>query len=120
MNNQSVKPIRSYATGGASDDCYDIVVDADGRKRKKKKKDGCGFAKAQKFNQKQAKKQKRKENVKNILGGIGAAAAATGAYLGNFMGVRDKIENKKTGGAVKPTMQKRKGGPVKTTTRGKK
>jgi len=105
MNNSSIKPIKKYDIGGSSDDCYEVVVDADGKKRKKKKK-GCGFAKAQKFNKKQANKAKRKEIIKGIGTGIGAAGLGAATWFGNFMGIKDKVQGKKKGGAIKSTVKK--------------
>ena len=114
MKNQSIKPIGKYELGGSSDDaCMEEYVAADGKKKKRRKK-GCGYAASQRYNQRQQGKAKRKEVLGKVAGGIGAAAAATGAYLTNMFGVKDKVKEltgQKKGGVVK----KRSGGPISKT-----
>jgi hypothetical protein len=107
MKNQAIKPIGRYEVGGASEDsCMEEYMDIDGKKKKRRKK-GCGYAASQKYNQRQSKKAKRQEVTKKFLAGVGAAGAATGAYLTNIFGVKDKVKEltgNKTGGAVKKKM----------------
>jgi hypothetical protein len=116
--NQIIRSMKSYEVGGTSEDaCMEEYTDIDGKKKKRRKK-GCGHARAQQYNKRQQGKAKRKEVLGKVAGGLGAAAAATGAYLTNIFGVKDALNKNKVGGTVK----KRSGGPVsktRTTTKRK-
>jgi hypothetical protein len=115
MKNQSIKPIGKYEVGGTNDDeCMEVYTDANGKPKRRRKK-GCGYAASQMYNKKQQGKEKRKEIIGKVVAGVGAAGAATAAYLSNIFGVKDKVKaalnNNKVGGTVK----KKSGGPVKRT-----
>ncbi len=101
--NQMIRSMKSYETGGASDDsCMEEYIAADGKKRKRRKS-GCG--KVTKYG-----KRSIPEPVKNVLKGVGATALGVGAYvkreaIKTF--AKDKLGIQKKGGAVKRTAKKK-------------
>jgi hypothetical protein len=106
MKNQSIKPIGRYAVGGATEDsCMEEYVAADGKKRKRRKKGGCGYAKSQRVNaRRKFWNSDAGTTIKKVGAGVTAAGAAVGAYAKNAFGVKDKIKEltgQKKGGAVK-------------------
>lgn len=122
MKNQPIKPVKRYDLGGASEDsCMEEYVAADGKK-KKRRKAGCNYAKAQRINKRrQFWNSDAGKTVKKVGAGVAAAGAATGAYLKNAFGVQDKVKElmgNKKGGAVKKKMAT--GGVAKKRTMIKK
>jgi len=108
MKNQSIKPIKRYEVGGASEDsCMEEYVAADGKKRKRRRK-GCGYAKSQRVNaRRQFWNSDTGKTVKKVGAGVAAVGAGVGAYAKNLFGVKDKVKEltgNKVGGAVKKKM----------------
>jgi hypothetical protein len=94
--NQMIRSMKSYETGGASDDsCMEEYIAADGKKRKRKRKGGCG--KVTKYG---------KRGVSDGVKKAGAAVLAGGAAM---------IANKKFGlvDKAKQALGMKKGGTVK-------
>ena len=102
--NQMIRSMKSYETGGASDDsCMEEYIAADGKKRKRKRKGGCGTV--TKYGRRSIP-----EPVKNVLKGVGATALGVGAYvkreaIKTF--AKDKLGIQKKGGTVKRTAKKK-------------
>jgi hypothetical protein len=101
--NQMIRSMKSYETGGASDDsCMEEYTAADGKKRRRRKS-GCG--KVTKYG-----KRGIPEGVKNVLKGVGATALGVGAYVKKEAikaFAKDKLGIQKKGGAVKRTAKKK-------------
>jgi hypothetical protein len=101
--NQMIRSMKSYQTGGTTDDsCMEEYTAADGKKRRRRKS-GCG--KVTKYG-----KRSIPEPVKNVLKGVGATALGVGAYvkreaIKTF--AKDKLGIQKKGGAVKRTAKKK-------------
>jgi hypothetical protein len=100
--NQMIRSMKSYETGGASDDsCMEEYTAADGKKRRRRKS-GCG--KVTKYG-----KRSIPEGVKKVAKGIGTAALGVGAYVKREAikaFAKDKLGMKK-GGTVKRTAKKK-------------
>jgi hypothetical protein len=100
MKNDSIKPIKRYEVGGASDDACMETVMVDGKPRRRRKK-GCGYAKSQRVNKRRSAMNKVGEGVGKVVGGIlGAAAAGAAGY-----GVKKVMDQQKKGGTVKKKYQ---------------
>ena len=87
--NQMIRSMKSYQEGGASDDsCMEEYMGADGKKRKRKKKGGCG-----------KKYGSRGVGVtgSQVGNALLSAAAATAAGLG----LKKMLDQQKKGGAIK-------------------
>jgi hypothetical protein len=99
--NQMIRSMKSYETGGASDDsCIEEYTGADGKKRKRRKS-GCG--KVTKYG---------KRGIPDAVKKVGAAAIAGGAAMiaNKKFGLVDKAKKAlgmKKGGAVKRTAKKK-------------
>ena len=109
MKNQSIKPIKKYEVGGASEDaCMEEYVAADGKKRKRRKS-GCGYAKSQRVNaRRRFWNSDTGKTIKKVGAGVAAAGAGAVGYAKNVFGVKDKVKEltgQKTGGSVKKKMQ---------------
>jgi hypothetical protein len=104
--NQIIRSMRSYEVGGSTDDsCMEEYMDASGKKRKRKKKGGCGKSITVRV---RSPKEKAGLAAK-IVGGAGAAII--GAAANKKYGLIDKLKEKlnlKKGGPVK----KQNGGPI--------
>ena len=99
MKNNSIKPIKRYETGGASDDaCMEEYTAADG-KRRRRRKSGCG--KVTKYGRRSIP-----EGVKKAAGAIATGVAGALVYK-NRDAIKEKLGMKK-GGAVKKTIKKKK------------
>lgn len=90
--NQMIRSMKSYQTGGSSDDCNS----RDG---------GCGAKKA-------ARKNKRKATIRKIGKALGEAGNAVGTVVGaGLLGAAgyglNKLSKQKKGGAVKRTTKKK-------------
>jgi len=99
--NQIIRSMKSYETGGASDDsCMEEYTAADGKKRRRRKS-GCG--KVTKYG---------KRGIPDAVKKVGAAAIAGGAAM---------IANKKFGlvDKAKQALGMKKGGTVKRATKKK-
>ena len=98
--NQIIRSMKSYETGGSTDDsCMEEYTAADGKRRRRRKKGGCG--KVTKYGRRSVP-----EGVKKVLG---AVATGTAAVLANKkFGLVDKAKEAmgmKKGGTVKRKMQ---------------
>ena len=104
--NQIIRSMKSYETGGSTDDsCMEEYMDASGKKRKRKKKGGCGKSKTIRV---RSTEDKGKLAAK-IIGGAGAVIG--GIAANKKYGLIDKLKEKlnlKKGGPVK----KQNGGPI--------
>jgi hypothetical protein len=99
--NQMIRSMKSYETGGVSDDsCMEEYTGADGKKRRRRKS-GCG--KVTKYG---------RRSIPEAVKKVGAAAIAGGAAM---------IANKKYGlvDKAKQALGMKKGGTVKRTTKKK-
>lgn len=88
--NQMIRSMKSYETGGASDNsCMEEYTDASGKKRKKKKK-GCGSV--TKF---------RSTSGSSNGGGALGALLGIGAGVGAGLGLKKMLGKQKMGGTFK-------------------
>jgi ribosome-associated protein YbcJ (S4-like RNA binding protein) len=93
--NQMIRSMKSFQTGGTSDDaCMEEYVAADGKKRKRRKSK-CGKTKTVRV-----KSSGSSTTGRDILLGLGAAAA--GAF-----GLNKMLNQQKKGGTVKRTTKKK-------------
>jgi hypothetical protein len=91
--NQMIRSMRSYQEGGTSDDsCMEEYTDFDGKRKRRRKKGGCG--KVTKYGQRSIP-----EGVKKAIGAIATGAAGAFAYK-NKDAIKEKLGMKK-GGAIK-------------------
>tara|TARA_R110000868_G_scaffold194332_1_gene439730 strand:- start:1604 stop:1918 length:315 start_codon:yes stop_codon:yes gene_type:complete len=99
--NQIIRSMRSYATGGSTDDSCMETVMVNGRPKKKRKKGGCNSS--QSFG-----KRSIPQGVKNVITG---AAVSTAAILADKKyKLVDKAKEAlglKKGGSVKTNMKKK-------------
>ena len=104
--NQIIRSMRSYEVGGSTDDsCMEEYMDASGKKRKRKKKGGCGKSKTIRVRSTEDK-VKLGAKVAGVAGAVIGGIAANKKY-----GLIDKLKEKlnlKKGGPVK----KQNGGPI--------
>lgn len=103
--NQMIRSMKSYEVGGASDDaCMEEYMAADGKRRKRRKKN-CN-----------AGKTKRVFSGAEIAKGAAKVGAGIGAIIGgikanNKYGIIDRVKEKlglKNGGAIKKATKKKK------------
>jgi hypothetical protein len=91
--------MRSYQEGGSSDDsCMEEYMGADGKRRKRRRKSGCG--KVTKYG-----KRSIPEGVKKAVGAVATGVAGALVYK-NRDAIKEKLGMKK-GGTVKKTMKKK-------------
>ena len=90
--NQIIRSMRSYATGGSTDDSCMETVMVDGKPKRRRKKGGCNSA--QKFG-----KRSVSEGVKKALGAVATGIAGALVYK-NRDAIKEKLGMKK-GGVVK-------------------
>jgi hypothetical protein len=96
--NQMIRSMKSYETGGASDDsCMEEYTAADGKKRRRRKS-GCG--KVTKYG-----KRSIPDGVKKALGAVATGVAGALVYK-NRDAIKEKLGMKK-GGTVKRTAKKK-------------
>jgi hypothetical protein len=96
--NQMIRSMKSYQTGGASDDsCMEEYMGADG-KRRRRRKSGCG--KVTKYG-----KRSIPEGVKKVVGAVATGVAGALAYKNRDV-IKEKLGMKK-GGSVKRTPKKK-------------
>jgi hypothetical protein len=96
--NQMIRSMKSYETGGASDDsCMEEYIGADG-KRRRRRKSGCG--KVTKYG-----KRSIPDGVKKALGAVATGVAGALVYK-NRDAIKEKLGMKK-GGTVKRTAKKK-------------
>jgi len=96
--NQMIRSMKSYETGGASDDsCMEEYTGADG-KRRRRRKSGCG--KVTKYG-----KRGIPEGVKKAAGALATGVAGALVYK-NRDAIKEKLGMKK-GGSVKRTSKKK-------------
>jgi hypothetical protein len=96
--NQMIRSMKSYQTGGASDDsCMEEYTGADG-KRRRRRKSGCG--KVTKYG-----KRSIPEGVKKAVGALATGVAGALVYK-NRDAIKEKLGMKK-GGTVKRTAKKK-------------
>jgi hypothetical protein len=96
--NQMIRSMKSYQTGGASDDsCMEEYIGADG-KRRRRRKSGCG--KVTKYG-----KRSIPEGVKKAAGALATGVAGALVYK-NRDAIKEKLGMKK-GGSVKRTSKKK-------------
>jgi hypothetical protein len=96
--NQMIRSMKSYQTGGASDDsCMEEYTGADG-KRRRRRKSGCG--KVTKYG-----KRSIPEGVKKAAGALATGVAGALVYK-NRDAIKEKLGMKK-GGSVKRTSKKK-------------
>jgi hypothetical protein len=96
--NQMIRSMKSYQTGGASDDsCMEEYTGADG-KRRRRRKSGCG--KVTKYG-----KRSIPEGVKKAGGALATGVAGALVYK-NRDAIKEKLGMKK-GGTVKRTAKKK-------------
>lgn len=100
--NQMIRSMKSYEVGGTSDDsCMEEYIGADGKRRKRRKKN-CGYAKSQRVNKRRAAMNKVGEGAGKALGTILGLGLAAGAGYG-----AKKLMEQKKGGTVKRTTKKK-------------
>jgi hypothetical protein len=100
--NQMIRSMKSFQTGGSSDDaCMEEYTGADGKRRKRRKKN-CGYAKSQRVNKRRAAMNNFGEGAGKVLGTILGLGAAAGAGYG-----LKKLSEQKKGGSVKRTTKKK-------------
>jgi hypothetical protein len=93
--NQMIRSMKSYQTGGASDDsCMEEYTGADG-KRRKRRRSNCGKTKTVRV-----KSSGSSTTGRDILLGLGAAAAGG-------LGLKKMLNQQKKGGTVKRTAKKK-------------
>ena len=93
--NQMIRSMKSYETGGASDDsCMEEYIAADGKK-KKRRKSNCGKTKTIKV-----KSSGSSTTGRDIVLGLAAGAAAG-------LGLKKMLNQQKKGGSVKKTVKKK-------------
>lgn len=93
--NQMIRSMKSFQTGGASDDsCMEEYIGADG-KRRRRRKSKCGKTKTVRV-----KSSGSSTTGRDVLLGLGAAAA--GAF-----GLNKMLNQQKKGGTVKRTTKKK-------------
>jgi hypothetical protein len=96
--NQMIRSMKSYETGGASDDsCMEEYTAADG-KRRKRRKSGCG--KVTKYG-----KRSIPDGVKKAVGAVATGVAGALVYK-NRDAIKEKLGMKK-GGSVKKMGKKK-------------
>jgi hypothetical protein len=96
--NQMIRSMKSYQTGGASDEsCMEEYTGADG-KRRRRRKSGCG--KVTKYG-----KRSIPEGVKKAVGALATGVAGALVYK-NRDAIKEKLGMKK-GGTVKRTAKKK-------------
>lgn len=100
--NQIIRSMRSYATGGSTDDSCMETVMVDGKPKRRRKKGGCNSS--QKFG-----KRSIPQGVKKAVGALATGAAAV--IANNKFGLVDK---------AKTAMGMKKGGTVNRITKKKK
>jgi len=102
--NQIIRSMRSYETGGSTDDsCMEEYTDFDGKRKRRRKKGGCG--KVTKSGQRSIP-----EPVKKVVKGIATGAALGAAYVKREAikaFAKDKLDIQKKGGAIKRTTKKK-------------
>jgi hypothetical protein len=97
--NQIIRSMKSYETGGSTDDsCMEEYTDFDGRRKKRRKKGGC---------KKTYGKRSIPDGAKTALKVAGAVGAGVLGWVNNRLINKEKL-NLKKGGAVK----KQNGGPI--------
>ena len=100
--NQIIRSMKSYQEGGASDDsCMEEYIGADG-KRRKRRKQKCGYAKSQRVNKRRAAMNKVGEGTGKVLGTILGLGLTAGAGYG-----AKKLMEQKKGGTVKRSTKKK-------------
>jgi hypothetical protein len=102
--NQMIRSMRSYQEGGASDDsCMEEYTDFDGKRKRRRRKGGCG--RVTKSGQRSIP-----EGVKKVVKGVATSAALGAAYVKREAikaFAKDKLGIQKKGGAVKRTGKKK-------------
>jgi len=93
--NQMIRSMRSFQTGGSSDDsCMEEYMGADG-KRRKRRRSNCGKTKTVR-----TKSSGSSTTGRDIVLGLAAGAAAG-------LGLKKMLNQQKKGGAVKRTAKKK-------------
>jgi hypothetical protein len=93
--NQMIRSMKSYQTGGASDDsCMEEYTGADG-KRRRRRKSNCGKSKTYRV-----KSSGSSTTGRDVILGLAASAAAG-------LGLKKMLNQQKKGGAVKRTAKKK-------------
>ena len=93
--NQMIRSMKSYQTGGASDDsCMEEYTGADG-KRRKRRKSNCGKTKTIR-----TKSSGSSTTGRDVVLGLAAGAAAG-------LGLKKMLNQQKKGGAVKKIAKKK-------------
>lgn len=90
--NQIIRSMRSYETGGSTDDSCMETVMVDGKRKRRRKKGGCHSS--QKFGQRSIP-----EGVKKVVGAVATGVAGALVYK-NRDAIKEKIGMKK-GGVIK-------------------
>jgi hypothetical protein len=102
--NQIMRSMRSYQEGSASDDsCMEEYTDFDGKRKRRRKKGGCG--KVTKSGQRSIP-----EGVKKVVKGVATGVGLGAAYVKREAikaFAKDKLGMQKKGGAVKRTTKKK-------------
>jgi hypothetical protein len=93
--NQMIRSMKSFQTGGASDDaCIEEYTDRDG-KRRKRRRSNCGKSKTYRV-----KSSGSSTTGRDVVLGLAAGAAAG-------LGLKKMLDKQKKGGAVKRTAKKK-------------
>jgi len=93
--NQMIRSMKSYQTGGASDDsCMEEYIGADG-KRRKRRKSNCGKTKTIR-----TKSSGSSTTGRDVVLGLAAGAAAG-------LGLKKMLNQQKKGGAIKRIAKKK-------------